>query len=502
MAIFSKTITLENQSILDYIFLKNGDWQPKNVENTTVLQSSSDKFVFYKVISLIKDAKESICLQSFLIQDTAIIDELIKATEKGVRVFITSSAEARLKPNIEEERDFIRENYKKMLNEKFKFTFVHRSAENLHAKFIVIDGKTNPQGIIFTNNFTENGFFKNPELAVILTREQAQELYKIFVYCFWEKTTDEQTANNEFESVKPLNKFELPSLQHILLSLDNSLKNAVLQAIEKAKNKIVLSTFTIDTEYEICKAIVKKLHKNLAVSLFSRLNNKQLQNQVKELIDYRADIFLHQTTHAKFILVDDTEGYVFTANFNQSDFEVGFNVGIKLSEQQAIELSNIVQNWKSELPYNWVKQQKVASLAEYLIFENDELTTKKVELIKSEVEKKQIDTVKDFVDFFKKQRNLTDDKFQKHEYTMSVELDDFKGDLTDKEKYEVQEFGNMRVVIEYEILNPKGKEQNQERRKKRNFISISQDESVDILIQLIESQYNKIALQSIYAYAA
>jgi hypothetical protein len=485
MAIFSKTITLENQNTLNYIFLKNGDWQPKNVENSSVLQSSSDKVVFNKVLSLIKGAKESICLQSFLIQDTAIIDELVKATERGIRVFITSSAEARLKPTIEEEQDFIKENYKKMLNEKFKFHFVHRSAENLHAKFIVIDGKTNPQGIIFTNNFTENGFLKNPELAVVLTAEQAQELYKVFVYYFWERTTDEQTAENEFDNVKPLEKFELPNLQHILLSSDTSLKKSVVQAIEKAESNISLSTFTIDSEYEICKKIADKLQKGVGVSIFTRLNNKQLQNQVKGFIDNDADILLHQTTHAKFILIDNTEGYVFTANLNQSDFEIGFNVGLKLSNMQVEGLLYIVEDWKSELPYKWIKAKAVKTLTEYWIFENEKLANKKIGLIKIETQKKLVKTVEDFIGFFEKQHIFTDNSYQRQELTLIAELEFFKGDLTNKEKYEVQEKGNLKIVVEYENRKLHGKVQREE---KGNFLLIKQNDNIHDILLLLGTQ--------------
>jgi hypothetical protein len=491
MAILSKTITLQNQNTLDYIFLKNGDWQPKNVENTTILQASSDKVVFNKVILLIQNAKEIICLQSFLIQDTAIIDELIKATERGIRVFITSSVEARLKPTIEEEESFIKENYKKMLNEKFKFHFVHRSAESFHAKFIIIDGKTNPQGIIFTNNFTENGFFKNPELAVVLTKEQAQELYKVFVYYFWERTTDEQTAEHEFESVKPLGKFELPNLQHILLSTDKSLKKAVVQAIEKAENEIALSTFTIDSEYEISKAIVTKQQKKVALTIFTRLNNKQLQSHVKRFTDKKADVFLHPTTHAKFILIDNTEGYIFTANFNQSDFEVGFNVGLKLSKQQVLELSTIIQSWKSKMPYEWLNAQSISLLSEYWVFENEKLVNKKVELVKVETEKKQVKTVEDFIGLFKKQRNFADNSFQRQELTLSADLEDFKGDLTDNETYDVQENGNVKFVTEFEKMGSKDKKNNSVKVEKRKFVLISPNENVENSIKIIDNKDNK-----------
>ena len=331
-------------------FIDNGVWQPLNKENATVLQASKDKVVFNKVFSLIQQAQESICLQSFLIQDTPIIDALIEATKRGVKVFVTSSAEARLKPKMEEDTDFRRDKYVKMLDEKFKYHFVHRSAANLHAKFIVIDGKTRPQGIIFTNNFTENGFFKNPELAVILNAAQAAELYTVFVFYFWEKTTHEQTADREFKSVKKAQKFNLPSLKNILLSIDKSLINKVLESVNNAKKEIVFSTFSMDKDFSICQTIAKKQSQNIVVTLFTRSDNDQLNAAFKGFLNNKNSIYLHPFTHAKFILVDNTEGYIFTANFKQTDFENDFNVGIKLSQTQVEALNDIVNAWKTQFP--------------------------------------------------------------------------------------------------------------------------------------------------------
>ena len=162
-----------------------------------------------------------ICLQSFLIQDTELIYSLLRATERKVKVFVLSSAEARLKDKIEEETDFIKENYIKLLENKFKNHFIHRTAENFHAKYLLIDPKTHPKGFICTNNFTMNGFVKNPELAVELDKTQCEELFKIFVYHFWEHATDEQTATKEFNKIKPATKFSLPKLDSILLTSPN-----------------------------------------------------------------------------------------------------------------------------------------------------------------------------------------------------------------------------------------------------------------------------------------
>jgi phosphatidylserine/phosphatidylglycerophosphate/cardiolipin synthase-like enzyme len=230
-----KEIHVVNEGTIQFPFLANGSgWQSTEQSNLSVIESGEQKILFFKIINAIDKAQEFVCLQSFLIQDSAIIDSLLKAVERNVKVYVLSSTEARLKDRIEEETDFIKANYIQLIDKKFKNHFIHRTAENFHAKYILIDPKTNPNGFICTNNFTENGFVKNPELSVELNKEQCEELFKVFVYHFWEHSTDEQTATNEFEKVKPANKFSLTKLNNILLTSPNSELNTLNEALKKA----------------------------------------------------------------------------------------------------------------------------------------------------------------------------------------------------------------------------------------------------------------------------
>jgi len=275
MKTLTKEIQIINEGTIQFPLLPNGSgWQSSENENISMIESGQGKVLLTKIVKAIDGAKKMVCLQSFLIQDTVIIDALQKAvSERQVKVFVLSSAEARLKETIEEEQDFIKANYIQLLDTKFKNNFVHRTAENFHGKYILIDPTTKPKGFVCTNNFTENGFTKNPELAVELDKEQCEELFKIFVYHFWEHSTDEQTATKEFDKVKPANKFSLPKLENILLTSpngkSNSLNKALLKSVQQTKKSISLSTFLLDKNTELVRQFLKRQNKIFLLLFFA-----------------------------------------------------------------------------------------------------------------------------------------------------------------------------------------------------------------------------------------
>ena len=296
-----------------------------------------------------------------MIQDTSLIDALLRAVnERKVRVFILSSAEARLKDTIEEESDFIRTAYIQLINTKFRNHFVHRIAQNFHAKYILIDPQTDPKGFICTNNFTEKGFTQNPELAIALSKEQCSDLYKIFVYHFWEHASDEQTASNEFDKIRPSGKFTLPEMSAILLTSPNKGHNtlgvSLLDAVRSAKQSISVSTFLLDKNEALLKEIAEKAKTGLSITLFCRPIERQFNEHLKELLNSGIEIYFHPFTHAKTLLIDNTTGFLFTANLIRNGLDNGLEVGVKLSEEQTEALTKIHQGWKTNFPYKAVKQ--------------------------------------------------------------------------------------------------------------------------------------------------
>jgi phosphatidylserine/phosphatidylglycerophosphate/cardiolipin synthase-like enzyme len=445
MKALEKKIHVLNEGTIQYPILPNGSgWKSTEQSNLSVIESGEQKILFSKIINAIDKAQEFVCLQSFLIQDSAIIDSLLKAVERNVKVFVLSSAEARLKDRIEEETDFIKANYIQLIDKKFKNHFVHRTAENFHAKYILIDPKSNPKGFICTNNFTENGFTKNPELSVELNSDQCEELFKVFVYHFWEHSTDEQTATNEFEKVKPANKFSLSKLNKILLTSPNSelntLNEALKKAVKNAKKSISFSTFQLDKNTKFMKTILEKAKQGIEVTLFCRPTEKQFNEQLKDLLEAGVQIYFHFLIHAKSLLIDENDGFVFTSNLTESGLEKGLEVGVKLSEQQTADLNKIQTNWKKDFQSKAIKTANIKDLKELEVFKDGKLI-KKILLNDNKEEKRKTTKVSDLLSFFNQKPEIKDNSTKSLKIKLTAEIESLPKDIKTNgaEKFEVKE---------------------------------------------------------------
>lgn len=441
-----KEIKIINEGTIQFPILSNGlGWKSTEKEKLSVIESGEGKILFSKIMKAIDLAKQIVCLQSFLIQDSEIIDALLKAVkERKVKVFVLSSAEVRLKETIVEDEDFIKANYIQLLDGKFKNSFVHRTAENFHGKYILIDPKTEPKGFVCTNNFTENGFTKNPELAIELNKEQCEELFKVFVYHFWEHSTDEQTASKEFAKVKPVNKFTLPKLENILLTspdrTNNSLNKTLLNAINKARKTISISTFQLDKNIDLVKAIIDKAKQNNSVTLFCRPIEKQFNEQLKDLLEAGVQIYFHPLMHSKSLLIDNKDGFVFTANLIANGLDNGLEVGVKLNEEQTEDLAKIHQSWKDNFPIKAIKVLNVKDLNEIKIFKERKLTAKL--LIDDSITKsKKIVKVAELFSFFNQPFDIIDSSTKTLKVKLIAEIEDLppKYKVSGADKFEIIE---------------------------------------------------------------
>ncbi len=411
--------TFHNEEVLDNVFIPTkSNWQSTEWQQLSVIESGPKQVLFHKIIEHIQQAEELICLQSFLIQDTSIIDALVEASQRDVKVFILDAAETRLKTQAYPEDDsFIADEYKEMINKKFRRCFVHRQAENLHAKFVLIDPKSNnANGFLFTGNFNEKPFKENPELGIELDEIQTNELFKLFVYHFWEHTTDEQNDTETFDKVRPANKFRAPQLAHILCTSPNSnvsnLKSALLTAIVNAKGSISFSTFGLDIQHELAQAILDKIKVGIEVTIFCRPREKTIVNHVSELQKVGAKVFCQKLIHAKSLVVDNKEAYVFTANFEKHGMDTGFEVGMLLSKIQTIDLIGIHRNWREHFPFTFHSQKSLQEITNYNTFRNKALISDSISEIKKVSQKKKIGKLADLAAFFNDTSGTNN--FEKH----------------------------------------------------------------------------------------
>lgn len=486
------TKTFKNNKQLSNIFIPTGNnWKSSEEKGIEIIESGENGILFYEIIDLIGKAKEMVCLQSFLIQDTEIIDALLKAkNERGVRVFITDSAEARLSRDFEEDEDFVTKDYINMLNEKFKNNFVHRQANNLHAKFILIDPKTSPNGYLFTGNFNKKPFFENPELAVKLNKGQINELFKVFVYHFWEYTTDEQVSSDQFQKLKQTGRFSMPEIKNVLITSPkhelSNLKLQLIEAIKGAKDSINFSTFGFDIENEVSKEILKKLKSGIEIKIFCRPREKAIKSHIEILADKGAIVYCHLLIHAKSLVIDNKSGFVFSANFEKNGMDKGFDTGIRLSDVQLKELIIIHKNWETNFPYEFISSLPLTSLDQYYHFgDNGKIELKEIEDIHFIEKEKSIVRTED-LDYFLKENSIP--KFLSKELKMRYYgiFQEIKSDFTILENITK---GIDIIKYEKNIKTKSKKEKTKIETEQAVLLSLSEINNFEIIYDLIKEDY-------------
>ena len=431
MKVLVKKINQENETVIQFPILPRGNgWQSSEGMPLSILESGKQGILLEKIIEAVRGARDFICMQSFLIEDTALIDALVEARRRGVRIFVLSSVEARIK-DIAEEPEWnqkAREAYIQMLEKKFKYHFLFRSANQFHAKYILIDPKTHPTGFLCTNNFTRKGFLENVELAVKLSAEQVEELFKVFVYHFWEHAEDEHTDRQEFLKVTPAGRFSPPELRHILLTSPNpslnTLMPALLEAIQRAEKSISVSTFQLDRNHPLVSALRAQAKKGVSVRLFTWPGAGYFQEHLTTLLTDGIEVYLNPRTHAKSLLIDGKEGYLFTANLKEEGLNRGMEVGLRLNPRQTEHLLRIHEWWSRDFEKKAVPQLRAKEIEQrYYVFDRGMM--KELRLRDEMQEKsKKIKKVSELIDFFSQVPPLTDPGVRSRTLHLKAEIED------------------------------------------------------------------------------
>ena len=186
------TITISKELHSKHIFPlalthQGNGWTPNEAGLGSIFETGPKETLLKKLIDIVDQAQDMICFQSFLMQEGPLFAALKRAALRGVRVYALGAAEARLANHNEEEENFLKEHYIELLKNTFKGSFVFRTADYFHGKFLLIDPQCDrAAGFLVTCNLTKKALAENPELGLPLDRIQIKELFEIFVYHFWE----------------------------------------------------------------------------------------------------------------------------------------------------------------------------------------------------------------------------------------------------------------------------------------------------------------------------
>jgi len=346
---------VENNQKFRFAFIRQETQSPWSESQVgRVMTSGTSGTLKKRIIQLIDSARNQICACSFLLADVAIEDALLQAEQRGVRVYLLTSAEVKLKTSENEDwgrDDEIRELHKKMLA-KLAGNVYLRSSGHFHAKYLIVDKK---QGVMTTCNFTTKALMENPEIGIELNAKECEQVWKLFQHQFWEGSEKEMLRQGTLDGVHPEGRFpEHNPTDGVRCSHPSGSKSSILEEclsmIGSAQHSITITSYGWGNK-DISKALKQRLSDGLEIYVIGR--NHRGGKQTDYLQGFKesgCSVYGLPLIHAKSVLIDSgtpsASGLVMSANFDDISMKTSHELGICLNETDSTKLATIIEDWK------------------------------------------------------------------------------------------------------------------------------------------------------------
>lgn len=339
------------------VWVRRGPTKPdsKEVMGQSIIRVGPDGALRRALVETIDLASEVLLVASFLFSDKMLADALIAAAKRGVRVYVLTASEARLAKVIDEDDEFgarMLKDHKELLNRLADHVLL-RSAEHLHAKFLVADPASSPTAWISTANFNL-ALRKSIELGVRLTSDEAYKLAAWFSWVFWLEAERELVEKGRLAKVKPppATPRRPKSGPVVATAADEAgLKRAVLELIRSARRKLTVASYGLDADHEAVQALVERASAGIEVTVLTRPRPAVLE-AAQMLTAAGATVLAHDKLHAKAIVADH-RGLVMTANLQAHGLDAGFEVGVELRGAEAADLEWALNDWTRRFPWRF-----------------------------------------------------------------------------------------------------------------------------------------------------
>lgn len=351
-----KTRTVDNEYVLPMGWHRSRDTLPLDdgPGDHELAQAGPKQRLHDELIASVDNSAEVVLAASFLFADPKLADALLAAQERGVRVYLLTASEQRLRNYSRAEGSFeekmVREHIE-LLN-RFVGRILVRTAEHFHAKFLVVDPRDeSAHGWISTANFNK-ALEENVELGLRIGGSQARALAGWFNHAFWTEADRELVAKERLVPVgAPPAMPVVPQSDRILATAADqySLRDEALRTINEASAEIVVSSYGLDKGHPTVDALCEAALRGVRVTVLTR-PRPTIGAAVTRLLEAGADVMAHEKLHAKALWVDG-KGIVFTANLEEHGMDKGFEVGARLGEARTSQLKTILDDWTRRFPW-------------------------------------------------------------------------------------------------------------------------------------------------------
>ena len=336
-----------------------------------------------RLVSLVDGAKKVVCACSFLIADEYVVKALLRAHERGVRVYLLTASENQLlkEPRADSEFDIERlQDHVKTLRSLAGRVLV-RTGEHFHSKFVLVDPNgTEARGVLLTANLTAEALTRNVEAAVELDPAEVRDLFRQFLVGFWTESSNELLDQGGLSRVDPRESLskEIPSELPCTTGSDHTLKDEAVRLIDESTGEIIVAYFGFDLQHSVVMKLVAAARAGRNVRVYARPRpNKTTMEALIALREAGAVVRGHPWLHAKCLLAE-TEGkwagLVTTANFEKRGLDEGFETGVPLDSGDAEAMRAYAGGWDESFPFELLVQKKVGEVeGEATLWVNDEL---------------------------------------------------------------------------------------------------------------------------------
>jgi len=322
-----------------------------------VIIPSKDGALLTAIEAMIRDAKEMVCVSSFLIQESRMTDALLEAADRGVAVFVLTAREDDLKKADDDLIDFERERIKDhiALLDRFASKVLVRTSESFHAKYVQVDPRSvDASGIMMTCNATVDPMSgSNIEVALTLTPSEVRSFFAHFLRGFWNMADHELLEKGELRGVKKVVPASV-SLGNLTLPATvgdvRSLEERVLSIIRNATSDLILTAWSFDGG-PIHTAILDACQRGVQVTVLTRPNPRNT-TALRDCVQAGARVFGHPRFHAKCVIADGRTGLIMTANMTALGLETGFETAVPLEGSALDTIMRITDGWRGVCAWN------------------------------------------------------------------------------------------------------------------------------------------------------
>lgn len=308
-----------------------------------------------ELVAALDGAAEIALLSSFLLAESRLAEAMLRAAKRGVRVYVLTASEQRIGKVVREDETFeqrMADDHKKLLDGLAGKVLV-RSAEHIHAKFLVVDPQaTAARAWLSTANFNK-ALEDSVELGVMLDPAGACALAACFQRAFWCEAERELRGPGRLMEIKKdhpgVPRVPADSAVFATLQGGTALRDKVVGMVHGARREVLVSSYGIGADHPAVSALIEAARRGVRVTVLTR-PRRAVAAGCAALAAAGVSVVAHDKLHAKALWVDG-QALVMTANLEAQGLDRGFEVGALLPSETARGVEKTLRDWTATFPW-------------------------------------------------------------------------------------------------------------------------------------------------------